>query len=191
MNLDLKTERLVLRPLGEDDLALAIELRTNPEVMKYIAGLGTAETISAKMHEFCCRSEDGSMGIWSVTVRENGEKIGTCILLPLPVEESDTRWDFHENGRRVNEDVEVGYMLKPAEWGKGYATEMTRRLLQFAFEQTELSSVVAVTDPANSTSQHVLRKSGLRDVGTCRAYGFDLPGFRITKEQWLADQRSR
>ncbi len=188
MRFELHTERLVLLPFSKNDLDLAIELRTNPEVMKYIAEVSTPEYVASRISIFCRRSEDGSMGMWSVKLKDSGEPIGTSILLPLPEEESDTRWDFHENGKRVNEDVEVGYILKQSAWGHGYATEITRRLLRYAFEETPLTKVVAVTDPDNGPSQNVLRKSGLIDTGTRRAYCMDLPGFAITKAQWRAGQ---
>ena len=184
MKFVLETERLIMRPFCEDDLGLAIDLRTNPEVMKYIAEVSTPEVLASRIPVFCRRSEDGSMGMWSVALRSTGETIGTSILLPLPEEESDTRWDFHENGKRVNEDIEMGYMLKPAAWGAGYATEITRRLLRYAFEETPLTEVVAVTHPDNAASQNVLRKSGLIDTGQRRAYCQDLPGFTITKDRW-------
>lgn len=188
MAFELHTERLVLRPFSEADLDLAIALRTNPQVMKYIAKVSTPEEVAERLHVFCRRSEDGAMGMWCVTAKDSGEDIGTAILLPLPEEQSDTRWDFHENGKRLNEDVEVGYMLKPSAWGKGYATEITRRLLRYAFEETPLTKVVAVTDPANAASQNVLRKSGLIDTGPRRAYCMDLPGFAITQAEWRASQ---
>ena len=185
MNLELHSERLTLRPLGDGDLELVVDLRGNPDVMKYVGEPKTREEVIAQMPKLCRRSKDGSMGVWCVVETETGEPIGTSILLPLPAEEADTRWDFHENGKAVNEDVEVGYMLKPAAWGKGYATEITRRLLRFAFEQTPLDKVVGVTDPANGPSQHVLRKAGLIDTGSRRAYTLDLPGFTISRERWL------
>ena len=188
MTFELESERLIMRPFSEDDLDLAIALRTDFEVMKYVAEVSTPDVVASRISVFCRRSEDGSMGMWSVALKDTGEAIGTSILLPLPEEESDTRWDFHENGKRVNEDIEVGYMLKPAAWGAGYATEITRRLLRYAFEETPLEQVVAVTHPDNAASQNVLRKSGLIDTGPRRAYCLDLPGFTITKDRWRAFQ---
>ena len=48
-----------------------------------------------------------------------------------------------------------------------------------------LEEVVACTDPENHASQHVLKKSGLRDVGLRRAYGAQIPGFEVTRREWL------
>ena len=48
--------------------------------------------------------------------------------------------------------------------------------------------VVAVTDPDNEASKSVLLKSGFRYEGVRRAYASDCPGFRITRQQWLAEK---
>jgi RimJ/RimL family protein N-acetyltransferase len=60
-------------------------------------------------------------------------------------------------------------------------------LLKFAFEATPLEEIVAVTDPHNEASKSVLLKSGLRYEGMRRAYASDCPGYRITRQQWLAE----
>jgi RimJ/RimL family protein N-acetyltransferase len=69
--------------------------------------------------------------------------------------------------------------------GQGYATEACKRLLQFAFEETLLQEVVAVTDPENKASQKVLEKSGMVFEGTRRAYAAECPMFRLTRKRLL------
>jgi RimJ/RimL family protein N-acetyltransferase len=133
MNLVLKSERLLLRPLAEIDLDLDV--------------------------------------------------------LPLPIEEDDTDWDLVAGEDLPEGEIEVGYLLKQSAWGKGYATEACTRMLRFAFEQTALQEVVAVTDPENRASQKVLRKCGLIEEGLRRAYAAVCPGFRITRRQWLERTR--
>jgi RimJ/RimL family protein N-acetyltransferase len=58
-------------------------------------------------------------------------------------------------------------------------------LIRFAFEETELDEIVAVTDPRNVVSQKVLRKCGLLDEGLRRACADECPAFRISRKQWL------
>ncbi len=76
-------------------------------------------------------------------------------------------------------------MLIRSVWGKGYATEATKRLLKFAFEETPLEELVATIDPQNTASRRVLEKCGLVHEGIRRAYAVECPGFRITRQQWL------
>ena len=119
-------------------------------------------------------------------VKATCEKLGSCILLPLPIEEDDTDWSLLKEGSYPDAEIEVGYLLRQSAWGKGYATEMCARLLKFAFEETELTEVVATTDHDNKRSMRVLRKCGLQDEGLRTAYAGNYPGFRITKQEWLA-----
>ncbi len=153
--------------------------------MKFIADVCDEETLPGEMKSFIRRGAGGRIGIWCVHQRETGEKLGTSILLPLPIEEDDTDWSLLEEDRYPDAEIEVGFMLKRSAWGKGYATEACRRLVQFAFEETELDEIVAVTDPRNAASQEVLRKCGLRDEGLRRAYADECPAFRISRQQWL------
>ena len=186
MNLTLRSERLLLRPLAETDLDIAFEILMDPAVMKYVGTTFTRDRVVEEMPTVMRRGGGGCIGIWCVTDRATHEKLGTALLLPLPIEGTDTNWDLVAGDDLPGGEIEIGYLLKTSAWGKGYATEACKRLLQFAFEETELQEVVAVTNPANAASQHVLKKSGLIDEGPRRAYAAACPGFRITRGQWLA-----
>ena len=135
----------------------------------------------------CRRGGDGCIGVWCVSDRKTGEKLGTSVLIPLPIDRDDNDWSLLEGPDFPSGDIEVGYILKPSAWGRGVATEVCRRLLKFAFEETPLDEVVAVTDPENAASQNVLTKSGLTYEGTRRAYNYDdVPAFRLNKADWTA-----
>jgi RimJ/RimL family protein N-acetyltransferase len=185
VNLELETDRLLLRPLVENDWEMALETFMDPEVMKFVADVGSEEALAEEMKTAIRRGAGGRIGVWCVLQRETGEKLGTAILLPLPIEEDDTDWSLVQEDRYPDADIEVGYILKRSAWGNGYATEACCRLVQFAFEETELDEIVAVTDPRNAASQEVLRKCGLRDEGLRRAYADECPAFRISRQQWL------
>ena len=185
MILDLKSERLLLRPLAETDLDVEIEIGTDPEVMKYIDEPDTEDSVVQQMPNYVKRCAGGCIGIWCVVDRSTKEKLGTAILLPLPIEEDDTNWDLVVGGELPDCEIEIGYILKRSAWGKGYATEATSRLLKFAFEETPLEELVATIDPENTASQRVLEKCGLVHEGIRRAYAVECPGFRITRQQWL------
>ncbi len=189
MNLELFTDRLLLRPLRLEDVDLGIEMFTDPEVVRYVGGMQTVDKIRVEMPLYVKRCGGGCIGIWCVLDKETSEKLGTCVLLPMPIDEDDTNWDLVEGPDIPDCEIEVGYILKPSAWGKGYATEICKRLLKFAFEETPLEEVVACTDENNDKSQHVLIKCGLRSEGKRRAYGEQTPCFRITREQWLSEKR--
>ncbi len=185
MNLIFESERLQFQPLATDDLDLVIEQWTDPEVVKYIADRTYSEAeLKEEMSLFTRRCAGGCIGIWRLTEKATGDKIGTAVLLPMPVELDDTEWDLLVGDDIPDGDIEVGYILKRTAWGKGYATEACKRMLRSAFEETPLNVVLACTAIDNAASQHVLTKCGLTPMGTIRAYQEDIPGFRITKDEW-------
>lgn len=188
MNLILTTERLQLTPLAVEDIDVALEMFTDPEVVKYLGDLMTEEEIRREMPTWTRRGGNGCIGIWCVSNRGSGEKYGSGILLPLPIDEDDTDYDLVVPGVMPNAEIEIGFSLKKSAWGKGIATEVCVRLLRFAFEETSLTEIVATLDNENVRSWHVLEKCGLIHEGRMRAYGEDSPRFRITREEWLARQ---
>lgn len=187
MKLIFESERLLFHPLSAEDLDLAIEQWTDPEVVKYVADRTYSEAeLIEEMPLFTRRCAGGCIGIWRLTEKATGEKIGTAILLPMPIELDDTDWDLVVGDDIPDGDIEVGYILKRSAWGKGYATEACTRMLRFAFEDTPLDVVVACTATDNTVSQHVLTKCGMRPLGVIRAYQEDIPGFRMTRQEWRA-----
>lgn len=189
MNLEFDSERLSLRPLAGSDADLGVEILTDPEVMRFIGEPQTPERVVQEMPVSTRRAGGGCIGVWCVSDKTTGEKLGTALLLPLPIELPDTDWSLVAGGSLPEGEIELGYLLKRSAWGKGYATEAARRLLRFAFEDTPLDEVVAVTHHENTSSQHVLKKAGMIYEGPRRAYMTQCPGFRITRRQWLAADR--
>ena len=181
----LETERLRMRPLGEEDLDLAHEIFLDPDVVRYVCELSKPENLASELETCMARGAGGRLGVWCVMDKASSEKLGTGVLLPLPLDEDDTDWSLLVEDRYPDAEIEIGYMLKRSAWGRGIATEVCTLLVRFAFEQTALAEVVACTDPENLASQNVLKKSGFRDVGLRRAYGTQCPGFLVTRQEWL------
>lgn len=186
MTLVLTTERLRLTPLTFTDVDLAIEMFTDPAVVKFVGNLMVEDEILRKIQVWTKRGgPNGCIGIWCVANRETGEQYGTGALLPIPIVEDDTKWDQIVPGAMPDGEVEVGYILKPSAWGKGYATEICLRLLKFAFEETPLKEVVATLDDENEMSRNVLEKSGFTYHGRRWAYAEDSPDYRISRDEWI------
>ncbi|MEM7427659.1 MAG: GNAT family N-acetyltransferase [Pseudomonadota bacterium] len=191
MNLNFSSERLEFRPLGPEDLDISTVLLTDPEIMKYVGEVMTPNDVSEDLHIAMRRCAGGCIGIWCLTVRATAEKIGTVILLPMPVEEDDTDWNLVQGDEIPDAQIEVGYLLRRSAWGQGYATEACRRMLQFAFDETPLEEVVATTHDDNLASQRVLIKSGMISEGLRPAYAGCYPFFRLTRRQWLEKSSGR
>jgi ribosomal-protein-alanine N-acetyltransferase len=186
MSATLFSERLALTPLAVADVDVAIEMFTNPAVTRFICDAMSEADIRRDMPVWTKRGGDGCIGNWCVSDRATGEKYGSGFLLPMPTDKDDTNWDHVVPGAMPDEDVEIGYILKEGAWGQGYATEVCRRLLRFAFEETPLEEIVATLDDTHDASKRVLEKSGLSCRGRRRAYGKDCPDWRITRSEWVA-----
>jgi RimJ/RimL family protein N-acetyltransferase len=190
MNLALHTDRLTLLPLNMSDVDIAVELFTNPEVLRFTGGVMKQEEVHGELPNWIRRGGNGCIGVWCITCSDSGEKLGTGALLPMPVDEADTDWNLLIPGYMPDNDIEVGYFLKQSAWGKGYATEACSRLLKLAFEEIPLSEVVASYDAGNDASRSVLLKCGFAECGTRRCYGVDGPDLRITRAAWMAAKDS-
>lgn len=89
------------------------------------------------------------------------------------------------NGRVTNN---LGYRFEPTAWGKGYATELSKRAIRYGFEEVGLKEIVGVVRENHRASQRVLEKSGMKFLERVSAPD-DPPAslmFSITYEQWLA-----
>jgi RimJ/RimL family protein N-acetyltransferase len=62
----------------------------------------------------------------------------------------------------------LGYCYGERAWGRGYATEAARALLQWAFATLDLNRVQAETDTRNAASARVLEKLGFVREGMLR-----------------------
>ncbi len=91
------------------------------------------------------------------------------------------------------DEVELGFRLRQAEWGKGYATEGSRALLNKAFTELGVRSVWGATMSLNLNSRKVMETVGMTVADTLdtppdmqMVEGAEHGGFlyEITREQW-------
>jgi RimJ/RimL family protein N-acetyltransferase len=122
-------------------------------------------------------------GFWAAIERASGTFIGWFHLRPLPEDPRD--------------EPELGYRLVRASWGRGYATEGSRALIDKAFTEFGARRVHASTMAVNAGSRRVMEKAGLRFA---RAFVMDWPvriegdeegdvEYAITRDQWESDRR--
>ncbi|MFE9452015.1 GNAT family N-acetyltransferase [Streptomyces sp. NPDC006739] len=184
MDTYLETERLALRRFTGDDADLLIELDSDPAVMRYLSGGNpTAPEIVRERHlpNILAGYEKwgGRLGLFAAHEKDGGAFIGWFILRP----EREGPLD----------EVELGYRLRQAAWGKGYATEGSRALLGKAFTELGVRTVWAETMSVNQGSRNIMEKLHMTLTATIptpsdmqMVEGSELGGVRyeITKEQW-------
>ncbi|MFD7290192.1 GNAT family N-acetyltransferase [Streptomyces sp. NPDC059863] len=145
----LETSRLRLRSLTEDDLDRVVALDNDPGVRRFIdAGRPVSrDTVRAETLPRLL-----GRGFWAAEERATGMWLGWFCLEP-----------GSEPGWRT---VELGYRLRRAAWGRGYATEGARALVRAAFTGLGTERVTAQTMTVNAASRRVLEKAGLTCVRT-------------------------
>ena len=190
MRLELHSDRLILTPLESADVELAVELWTDPEVVRYICDASTEAEVRREMPGAIRRGGNGCIGVWCVAHRKTGDKLGSTYLLPLPTEEDDIDYDLIVMGQIPDADIELGYFLKPSAWGQGYATEISQRMLQYAFQEAALNELVASVDANNIASRNVLEKSGFLYRGQTMCWGKESPIYKITRDEWIEIRQS-
>jgi len=158
----LETERLVLRRFTADDVDLLVELDSDPEVMRYINGGEPTprEEVEREILPAFLRwyERPGGFGFWAAEEKATGEFVGWFHLRPAKGDPPG--------------HVELGYRLRRAAWGKGYATEGSRALVEKAFAELGVERVYATTMVVNEASRRVMEKAGLRFV---RVFHADWP----------------
>jgi RimJ/RimL family protein N-acetyltransferase len=142
----LTTERLVLRPVSARDHAWLLAHWTAPEVRRFLfdgAVLSPAE-ITAAIEDSTRSFTAAGYGLWLIRETPAAELVGTTGLRPL-------------------EDLglEVVYSLAPGAWGKGYATEAARAVVEHALGPLALPAVLAEVDEGNAASVAVAERLGM------------------------------
>jgi RimJ/RimL family protein N-acetyltransferase len=183
----LETERLVLRQFTESDVDNLVDLDSDPQVMRFITGgRGTSreeietDYIPAYLAYYV---KSPGFGFWAVEEKATGEFIGWFHFRPGPGHPPD--------------EPELGYRLRRSAWGKGYATEGSRALIDKGFRDFGVQRVTAEAMVVNTASRRVMEKAGLRLV---RLFHADWPDriagdehgdveYAITREEWEGQQR--
>jgi len=143
----LTTGRLELRPFLIDDVAAAFGFFADPEVMHF--SLHGPHPSHKQTEDFITTniSRQARLGfsIWAVIERAGGALIGMCGLA--------------EFGQGVP-GIELAYRLRRDRWGRGYATEAGRAVVDHAFGPLGLDRLIAAVERENNPSIHVLEKCG-------------------------------
>ncbi|KAA0955399.1 GNAT family N-acetyltransferase [Sporosarcina sp. ANT_H38] len=78
-----------------------------------------------------------------------------------------------------NKVAEIGYMINPVHWGKGYGGQIAKVLIEWA-KKSELKTLKAIIDPDNIASRKILIKRGFISEKICEFDG--LPGEILSKK---------
>ncbi len=151
----LVSARLLVTSWALADAPEAFALWGDPAVMRFVGAPHRDVSESrAALVEAIASEERHGVCLWRVVAR-TGEPLGCCgfhVYEGPGSRRPSTRW------------LELAYHLRPSAWGRGYATEAATGCLRHA-KALGFSHVVALCDPANLGSAHVLDKLAFADDG--------------------------
>jgi RimJ/RimL family protein N-acetyltransferase len=175
----IRTEHLVLRRWTDADRPAFFDLNSDPVVMATIGPVMDRAQSDGLMDRIEAGFDVRGFGLWCVEL--DGTSIGfTGLTVP---------W--------FRDGVEIGWRIRSAWWGHGYAPEAARAVLPVAFDDVGLDELISFTVATNHRSRRVMEKIGMtRDA----AGDFDHPSapegsplrahvlYRLTAAQYRSTQ---
>lgn len=147
--------RVRLRPLRLDDADDLFALQSDPRVMRYWSHPAWTDREQAvqRIERLDLDHATTEFYQWAVEIGTSNALRGTVSLFAL---------------NREQRRAEVGYSLASELWGRGYATEMLRLAIDFAFGPLDLERLEADVDPRNDASCRLLERVGFLREGLLR-----------------------
>lgn len=164
--LNLRTERLRLRPFALDDAPFILELLNEPAFHRFIGDrqVRTEEQARDYLERGPLASYTAFQFGLCAVLTKTGKPAGMCGILK----------------RDGLEDPDLGFAFLARYWGRGYAQEAAEAVLAFARDARSLPRVAAITDPANRRSIRLLERLGMKRIGPVQLPdGDELLLFRI------------
>ena len=174
----LETDRLVLKPILEDDADFIYQNVKEYEIARWLVNLPYPYPKDGAIKYIRETTELMKKGLsyeLPIRLRSTGELIGVMAVL---------------NVDKKNKNAELGYWIAKKEWNKGYAVEAGQKVLEFGFNILNLERMYAKCVFENNASRKVMEKIGMKYEGTMRYeilkenQYFDMSYYGIIKENW-------
>lgn len=145
------TSRLVARTLTYDDLDELFALYRDPVLMRWITGRPRSrDETREKIGEHLDHLERHGFGLYGLWEVGGGPMIGRGGVMTLAA-----------YGDRVGD---LAWMFHRGAWGRGYATEVGRALVERSFRRFGVERVIARAHPDNRGSLRVMEKLGMHRI---------------------------
>jgi len=144
----LETENLILRPFKDEDVDDYFGVLDSPEVRRWLHIPESLDRSDAwqQMAWFVGQWELLGTGHWALEEKKSGQFVG--------------RAGLHRPERHDWPGVEVGWLLHPDYWGRGYATEAGAAAVRYGFEDLQVDKLFSCILPENHRSQAVAKRLG-------------------------------
>ena len=157
----LETERLFIRPFKGDDLDGFYAFMSDEEATKYLLFTAEQKTFEGtkELLDKTIANYDNEEQIYALAVerKADGNFIGSVGLGP----------------DRKGSGYQMFWLILPEYWRKGYGSEATKKLLEYAFSILGLEMVTAYSHPDNIASERLALKLGMVNNGIVDIEFFD------------------
>lgn len=153
----LRTERLLLRPWGEEDRAPMDEINRDTQVTEFLNQRGDERSLRQFhlwMGSHWARFGFGPLAVQGCAGDVDGRLLGFCGLA------------YPEFVPEIADRLELGWRLASWAWGRGFATEAATAVRDDAFERMGLPELVSLIDARNARSRRVAEKLGMSPDGS-------------------------
>lgn len=146
---ELESERLLFKAYTKKDAQTLLNLRSNKAISKYMDTTipKRIEDTEQKIEGYIKAFKDRKGITWAIIEKENNTIIGDFAIHHID---------------KQNSRGEIGYILHPNFWGKGYMTEALTTLINFGFKDLNLHSFSANVNLENVNSKTLLLKFGFK-----------------------------
>jgi len=170
------TERLELRHLVPGDFDAVRRIHSDPEVMWVYGGVFSEEKTRQWMQSNFDRYAKDGVGFFAITLKDAGELIGCGGIIMQPTDQGI--------------EPEIGYQIRRDHQGLGYATEMARACMQYAFEKMKADHIISLIRPDNQPSRRVAEKNGLSIDREMMFHDMPHLVYRFDRTQWKSPASS-
>ena len=162
------TERLVLRKMLPKDAEDMHEYAQEPLVTNFLLWEPHVSIKFTQSYLKFIQTQYAAASFfdWAVTLADSGKMIVTCGFASIDTD---------------NDAVEIGYVINPEYWGKGYATEALSRMLSFGFGVLGMHRIYVRIMSGNLASERVAKKCGMRHEATFYSSLFVKGDYRTIK----------
>ncbi len=150
MSYIIKTERLGLRNWKENDLKPFAEMCADEQVMEFFPATWSLQETAKFIESMQAHFDKLNYCYFAVDRLDTNEFIGFIGL------------KYQTYKSHFTPSIDIGWRLKPAAWGNGFATEGAKACLEFAFAELHLEEVYSITPKLNKKSQRVMQKIGMK-----------------------------